>query len=75
MPEIVARRRVIRRTADSTGLSVAIALALAIVALLALLALARGAFNPISTSQDTTPAQNQIQPSTNPAPAGGAMTY
>ncbi len=70
MPEIVARRRVIRRTTDdTTGLGVAIAIALAIIALLALFALSRGAFTPTTPGQSS---PNQAQPGMNQTPGGTA---
>lgn len=69
--QIVSRRRVVRNTDDTTGLGIAIAIALVIVALLALFALARGAFNPIPSG--STP--NQAQPGMNQTPAGGGTPY
>jgi len=77
--EVVTRRRVLRDEGKpvvreetpvddaGSGLSVALAVALAIIALLALFALARGVFNP-PPSTTTSPTNIQVQPGTTPTP-------
>jgi hypothetical protein len=66
--QVITRRRVIRSDEDALGESgtgAALAIALAVLALLALFALARGAFNPA-------PAEDSTVPSTTIQTEGGA---